>query len=217
MFSMYRGFLTVRDPGAVADDRAHARRCSSHPSSRCRSSRGSSFPSSDRPELLVDLTPAAERLDLRQRDAWRGASTTSLKDDPDVERWSTYVGPRRHPLLPAAQRPAAERFLRPGGDRRQGRRGARAAAGEARRRCWPTNFPSVVGRVSPLELGPPVGWPVQYRVSGPDIAQVREIAFKLAQVVASEPAGRAGQLRLDRAGAPGAHPRSTRTRRGCWA
>ena len=29
-------------------------------------------------------------------------------------------------------------------------------------------FPNVVARVSPLELGPPVGWPVQYRVSGPD-------------------------------------------------
>ena len=26
-------------------------------------------------------------------------------------------------------------------------------------------LPSVVARVSPLELGPPVGWPVQYRVS----------------------------------------------------
>ena len=49
------------------------------------------------------------------------------------------------------------------------------------------DFPSVVGRVYPLELGPPVGWPVQYRVSGPDVAQVREIAFKLAQVVATNP------------------------------
>ena len=48
------------------------------------------------------------------------------------------------------------------------------------------DFPSVVGRVSPLELGPPVGWPVQYRVSGPDVAQVREIALELAQ--ASSPA-----------------------------
>jgi multidrug efflux pump len=41
-----------------------------------------------------------------------------------------------------------------------------------------------VSRVYPLELGPPVGWPVQYRVSGPDISEVREIASKLAQVVA---------------------------------
>ena len=51
-------------------------------------------------------------------------------------------------------------------------------------------FPSVVGRISPLELGPPVGWPVQYRVSGPDLAQVREIAFKLAQIVATNPEAR---------------------------
>ena len=36
--------------------------------------------------------PAAERLDLRQRDASRSASTRALKDDPDVARWSTYVG-----------------------------------------------------------------------------------------------------------------------------
>ena len=49
------------------------------------------------------------------------------------------------------------------------------------------DFPTVVARVYPLELGPPVGWPVQYRVSGPDIVQVREIALKLAQVVATDP------------------------------
>jgi len=48
-------------------------------------------------------------------------------------------------------------------------------------------FPNLVSRVSTLELGPPVGWPVQYRVSGPDIAQVRDIALKLAQAVATDP------------------------------
>src|SRR5262249_58492727 len=36
------------------------------------------------------------------------------------------------------------------------------------------------------ELGPPVGWPVQYRISGPNLDQVREIALKVAQVVASD-------------------------------
>ena len=40
------------------------------------------------------------------------------------------------------------------------------------------DFPSVIARIYPLELGPPVGWPVQYRVSGPDVAEVREIAFE---------------------------------------
>ena len=46
------------------------------------------------------------------------------------------------------------------------------------------DFPSAVGRVYPLELGPPVGWPVQYRVSGPDLGKVREIALELARIVA---------------------------------
>ena len=45
-------------------------------------------------------------------------------------------------------------------------------------------FPSAVSRVYPLELGPPVGWPVQYRVSGPDTNRVRELAISLSQVMA---------------------------------
>ena len=28
---------------------------------------------------------------------------------------------------------------------------------------------------SPLELGPPVGWPLKFRVSGPDARKVREL------------------------------------------
>ena len=48
-------------------------------------------------------------------------------------------------------------------------------------------FPSAISRVSPLELGPPVGWPVQYRVSGPDVDQVRGIALKVAQIIATNP------------------------------
>ena len=50
-----------------------------------------------------------------------------------------------------------------------------------------TEFPNVVGRVYPLELGPPVGWPLQYRVSGPEPDQVRAIAFKVAQAIESAP------------------------------
>jgi multidrug efflux pump subunit AcrB len=48
-------------------------------------------------------------------------------------------------------------------------------------------FPQAMGRVSPLELGPPVGWPVQYRVSGPSLDKVREIALEVAQVMATDP------------------------------
>ena len=39
-------------------------------------------------------------------------------------------------------------------------------------------FVGTDGFVHPLELGPPVGRPVQYRVSGPDIQNVRELALQ---------------------------------------
>jgi multidrug efflux pump len=51
-------------------------------------------------------------------------------------------------------------------------------------------FPNAVSQVAPLGLGPPVGWPVQYRVSGPDISEVRNIALQLAQMVATDPSAR---------------------------
>ena len=69
-----------------------------------------------------------------------------------------------------------------------------------------TEFPSVVGRVYPLELGPPVGWPLQYRVSGPEPDQVRAIAFKVAQEIGSDAGRRERQLQLDGAGAHGQDP-----------
>ena len=70
-----------------------------------------------------------------------------------------------------------------------------------------TEFPSVVGRVYPLELGPPVGWPLQYRVSGPEPEQVRAIAFKVAQEIwVHDPSAAQRQLQLDGAGADGEDP-----------
>ena len=37
-------------------------------------------------------------------------------------------------------------------------------------------FADVRMRVSRLELGPPVGYPVQFRVTGPDPTELRRIA-----------------------------------------
>jgi multidrug efflux pump len=146
------------------------------------------FPSSDRPELLVDLT-------LPQNASISGTKTIAerfdavLNDDADVERWSTYVGR------------GAIRFYLPLNVQLSNDFFAQAvivakdvdARGRLKiklEKALADEFPSVVGRVYPLELGPPVGWPVQYRVSGPDLAQVREIAVKLAQVVATNPEAR---------------------------
>ena len=108
------------------------------------------------------------------------------KGDPDVARWSTYVGRGAIRFYLPLDVQLPNNFFSPGGDRRQGRCGARAFAAKLEK-VLANEFPSLVGRVSALELGPPVGWPVQYRVSGPDITQVRDIALKLAQVVATNP------------------------------
>jgi multidrug efflux pump len=141
------------------------------------------FPASDRPELLVDMT-------LPQNASIFASETVArrlddiLEDDPDVARWSTNVGrgairfylplnvqlPNNffsQAVVVAKDVPARERL--------------RAKL----EKVLANEFPNLVSRVSTLELGPPVGWPIQYRISGPEIAQVRDIALKLAQAVAT--------------------------------
>jgi multidrug efflux pump len=59
------------------------------------------------------------------------------------------------------------------------------------RKLFDERFPNVRGRVNRLENGPPVGYPVQFRVYGNDPAKVREIAAKVGVIVRSEPHVRA--------------------------
>jgi multidrug efflux pump subunit AcrB len=51
-------------------------------------------------------------------------------------------------------------------------------------------FEQVQPRISPLELGPPVGWPLKFRVSGPDPMTVRELARSFASVLGNNPNAR---------------------------
>lgn len=109
-----------------------------------------------------------------------------LHGDADVDRWSTYVGRGAIRFyLPLDVQLPNDFFA-------QTVIVAKDVAGRDRLRTklekvLAEDFPQLVSRISPLELGPPVGWPVQYRVSGPNIETVRAIAFDLAAVVASNP------------------------------
>ncbi|UFS75561.1 efflux RND transporter permease subunit [Tardiphaga sp. 37S4] len=143
------------------------------------------FPSSDRPELLVDISlPQNASIYASQTAAQR--FDAALKGDPDVARWSTYVGRGAIRFyLPLNVQLPNDFFT-------QSVVVAKDVAARERIRAkletlLANDFPNAITRVSPLELGPPVGWPVQYRVSGPDAGTVREIAFKLAQVIAANP------------------------------
>jgi multidrug efflux pump subunit AcrB len=142
------------------------------------------FPSSDRPELVVDLT-------LRQNASIFAAEEAAkrldeiLAQDADVDHWSTYVGRGaiRFILTLNVQlaNPFFAQFVIVAKDVV-----ARKRLQTRLEQVLAEQFPDAVTRVAPLELGPPVGWPVQYRVSGPDKDEVTRIAKQLAQVVASE-------------------------------
>ncbi|MFN9908837.1 MAG: AcrB/AcrD/AcrF family protein, partial [bacterium] len=109
-----------------------------------------------------------------------------LKDDPDVERWSTYVGRGAIRFYLPLNAQLANDFFSQAVVVTKGLE-ARKRVADKLEIALARDFPNAITRISPLELGPPVGWPLQYRVSGPDVAEVRAIALKLAQVVAANP------------------------------
>jgi multidrug efflux pump len=146
------------------------------------------FPSSDRPELLVDLQ-LPENASIYATREVSARVDKLLKGDPDVDHSSTYVGEGavRFYLPLNVQLPNdffAQLVVVTKGLKQRERVKAKLEQALA------NQFPSVVGRVYPLELGPPVGWPLQYRVSGPEPSQVRDIAFRVADVLGSDPGAR---------------------------
>ena len=143
------------------------------------------FPASDRPELIVDLQLPENASIYATRDA-SARLDKLLKGDQDVDHWSTYVGQGavRFYLPLNVQLPNdffAQAVVVTKGLEQRERVKAKLE------RALATEFPNVVGRVYPLELGPPVGWPIQYRVSGRDPDEVRKIASRLAELVGSAP------------------------------
>lgn len=142
------------------------------------------FPSSDRVDLLVDLT-LPQNASIHATDTVASRLDAILKTDPDVDHWSTYVGQGAVrfylPLNVQLPNPFYAQAVIVAKDV-DGRNRLQARLEKA----LEEEFPNVIGRVAPLELGPPVGWPIQYRVTGPDPVQLREIALKLGQVVAAD-------------------------------
>ena len=150
------------------------------------------FPNSSRPELVVEL---------RLKEGASFAATTEqvkkmeavLKKDEDVRFFTAYTGagqPRFYlSLNPELPNPGYAVFIVMTRDmeaRERVRSRLMASVNE--------EFPEVWVRVTRLELGPPVGFPVQFRVVGPDTQMVRSIAREVEAVVASSPKVRDVQL-----------------------
>ena len=146
---------------------------------------GEFFPASDRPELLVSLTLPAS---ATQAETTRRTAQLEevLRHDRDVASFSSYAGSGAIRFyLPMdvlleneniAQLVVVARNLTVR-DRLQRRLESRLAE----------NFSDITTRVSPLELGPPVGWPLKYRLTGSDYGHVRLAASRLAALIARSP------------------------------
>ncbi|MCX8101138.1 MAG: efflux RND transporter permease subunit [Geminicoccaceae bacterium] len=143
------------------------------------------FPASDRPELVIDLT-LPQNASIYASEKVSAEVDRMLEGDPDVARWSTYVGRGAIrfylPLDVRLANPFFSQLVVVAKDT-----AARDRLKERLERELPERFPNLVTRLYPLELGPPVGWPIQYRVVGPDPETVATIALELGAVVAANP------------------------------
>ncbi|WP_336356211.1 efflux RND transporter permease subunit [Pseudomonas granadensis] len=143
------------------------------------------FPASDRPEILVDLNlPQNASIDETRKAVDKLEAT--LKGDPDIVRWSTYIGQGAIrfylPLDQQLQNPYYAQLVIVSKDFE-----AREALSQRLRERLHKDFVGIGSYVQALEMGPPVGRPIQYRVSGKDVDQVRKHAIDLATELDKNP------------------------------
>ncbi|MCT8952006.1 efflux RND transporter permease subunit [Pseudomonas lundensis] len=143
------------------------------------------FPASSRLELMVDLK-LAEGASLSNTTEQVQRLEALLKDHPGIVNYVAYAGtgsPRYY--LPLDQQLPAASFA-------QFVVLAKTIEDRERLRIWLIDtlneqFPTVRSRVTRLENGPPVGYPVQFRVTGEHIEEVRALARKVAAKVRENP------------------------------
>ncbi|HEU4662443.1 MAG TPA: efflux RND transporter permease subunit [Dokdonella sp.] len=143
------------------------------------------FPSSDRTELLIDLR-LGEGASIEATRAVAQRMERELARSRDVDHYVSYVGagaPRFY--LPLDQQLPRANFAQIVATARDVE--ARKRLADVVQHALAERFPDVSGRVSALENGPPVGFPVQFRVSGDDIGKVRAIAEDVERVMRADP------------------------------
>ncbi|AHF87212.1 ACR family transporter (plasmid) [Rhizobium leguminosarum bv. trifolii WSM1689] len=144
------------------------------------------FPSSDRTELIIDWNlPHNSSIAETNRQMAR-FEKEMLADNKDIDHWTTYVGqgaPRfilsfdvQTPNVSFGQTIIVTKGL-----------DVRDKVRTELQDYLTKTFPGTDAFVKLLDIGPPVGKPVQYRVSGPDIQKVRDLSQKFAGVIGSHP------------------------------
>lgn len=142
------------------------------------------FPASDRVELIVDWSMPQNTTIAETNRQMAQFESEKLVGNADIDHWTTYVGEGapRFILSYDVQSPAPW----------FGQVVIVSKDLEARERLRTDlqaylvkTFPGTDAFVKLLDIGPPVGKPVQYRVSGPDIQKVRQIAQQFGSLVNS--------------------------------
>lgn len=139
------------------------------------------FPNSNRQEVLVELwLPEGSSFAATEKEAKR--LEAAIAGDEDVAAWVTYVGngsPRYFLSLDQqlfrsnfAQTVILSKDL-------EGRERIVARL----RTLLAEEFPGVRARANRVALGPPVSYPLQFRVSGTDIPKIKEIADEVADAM----------------------------------
>ncbi|MBB3962724.1 efflux RND transporter permease subunit [Rhizobium metallidurans] len=140
------------------------------------------FPSSDRLELIVDFS-LPNNASINETDQQMAQfEKEKLQGNPDIERWSTYVGQgAQRFVLSFDVQPPSPSF---------GQVVIITKSLEVRDKLrvdlqeyLTKTFVGTDAYVKLLDIGPPVGRPVAYRLSGPDIEGVRQRALELGAVM----------------------------------
>lgn len=146
------------------------------------------FPPSDRYELIVDLQLPRSSSIFASEGAVKRIEQVLAKSE-DVDYWSAYIG--RNVIrfyLPLAILPPSDHHsqivvLAKSID-------SRLRLQKELEKYLMEEFPDAIARVSPLEMGPPIGWPLQWRLTGPDLELLRSNGLKLAGLIAAHPAAK---------------------------
>ena len=143
------------------------------------------FPSSNRVELMVDLwLPEGASIRATEREAARVEKL--LAGNKDVASYVTYVGngsPRF--FLSLDQQLFRTNFSQTVALTKDVEGRERVIA--QLRQALADDFPGVRGRVNRVPLGPPVTYPVQFRVQGENPAELKRIADRVAEKVRANP------------------------------
>ncbi|MGH6642923.1 MAG: efflux RND transporter permease subunit [Bradyrhizobium sp.] len=151
------------------------------------------FPLSERPELFLQLRlPEGTAFNVTEKSVKKAEAL--LKDDKDIATFTSYVGqgsPRfwlgLNPQLP--NEAFAEIVIVSKDVEARERIKARLEKAVA-----DGDLTEARVRIDRFNFGPPVGFPVQFRVIGPDANKVRDIAYQVRDVMRQNPNAREPQL-----------------------